>query len=162
MALLRLLHAWAGAILALLMIVEGLTGAALALKPDYLRLKYPEAREAASLTPQALGAAADAVEKAHPGHIQRLVFASPDLGVHQAFFMHDGYGYAGQDGRMLDMWSGPVRPETFLYELHHFLLLDDFGMKVVGYGALAAAVVALVGLIVWLPVGKAFRPNPWP
>jgi uncharacterized iron-regulated membrane protein len=162
MALLRLLHAWAGAILALLMIVEGLTGAALALKPDYLRLKYPEARAEAAVTPQALGAAADTIEKAHPGHIQRLVFASPGLGVHQAFFMHDGYGYAAQDGRMLDMWSGPARPETFLYELHHFLLLDDIGMKIVGYGALAAAVVALVGLIVWLPVWKAFRPIPWP
>lgn len=162
MAVLRFLHAWAGAFLALLMIVEGLTGAALALKPDYLRLKFPEARSAAQTTPQALGAAAEAAEKAHTGHLQRLVFASDDLGVHQVFLMHDGYGYLAQDGRMLDQWSGPARPETFLYELHHFLLLGDFGMKVVGYGALISAVIALVGLIVWLPVWKSFRPIPWP
>lgn len=162
MNLLRTLHAWAGAVLALLMVIEGLTGALLALKPDYLRMKFPEARAEAPLTPQALGAVADAVERAHPGHIQRLVFATPNLGIHQAFFMHDGYGYVAADGRMLDMWSGPVRPETFLYNLHHFLLLDDFGMKVVGYGALISAVIALVGLIVWLPVWKAFRPIPWP
>ncbi|MDB5451621.1 MAG: hypothetical protein JWO33_199, partial [Caulobacteraceae bacterium] len=162
MKLLRTLHAWAGAILALLVMVEGLTGALLVLKPDYLRLVFPEARTSVAASPQVLGAAAEAIEKAHGGHLQRMVFAGPQLGLHQVFLMHYGYAYAAADGRMVAQWSGSGRPETFVYNLHHFLLMDETGMKIAGWGALAACVVALVGLIVWSPVWKRFRPIPWP
>lgn len=162
MKLLRTLHAWAGAILALLLIVEGLTGALLVLKPDYLRLVFPQARAAASTSPQVIGRAVNALERVHHGHLERVTFASKDLGLHQVFFMHDTYGYAGADGRLIAEWSGNGRPETLVYNLHHFLLMGETGMTVAGYGALAACVIALVGLIVWLPVWKGWRPNPWP
>jgi uncharacterized iron-regulated membrane protein len=160
--LIRTLHAWAGAILALVLIVEGLSGALLVLKPDYLRLTMPQARIHVAATPQVLGAAADALEKAHPGHLRRVLFAGPELGIHQLLFMDQSYGYAAPDGRLLATWKGAERPETFVYELHHFLLSGDTGMKVVGYSALAACVLALLGVIVWSPLWRATRLRVWP
>jgi uncharacterized iron-regulated membrane protein len=161
MSLIRTLHAWTGALLSLLLILTGLTGALLVFKADYLRLSFPEARAAVAETPQVLGAAANAAQARHGPHIQRLEFAGPDLGVHQ-LTLHGGYEYDAADGRPVAEWSGEGRPETFVYDLHHFLLLGDNGMKVVGTGGLIAAFLALTGLIVWSPTMKAWRPRLWP
>jgi uncharacterized iron-regulated membrane protein len=161
MGLLRTLHAWTGAILSLLLIVTGLTGAMLVFKADYIRVSFPEARAAVAETPRVLGAAANAAQKRHGPHIQRMEFAGPELGVHQ-LTLHGGYEYDAADGRPLAQWTGEGRPETLVYDLHHFLLAGDGGMRVVGFGGLAAAVLAVVGLVIWAPVVTAWRPIPWP
>ena len=44
MGVLRTVHAWAGAILSLLLLVLGLTGTLLVFEDDWLRLTVPEAR----------------------------------------------------------------------------------------------------------------------
>lgn len=162
MWLIRQLHAWAGAVLSLILIVSGLTGAFLALKPDYLRLTIPEARAVVQPTPEKLGAAAEAVERAHGHHLQRLVFAGSGLGLHQAYLMDDSYAYADADGRIIAQWTGAARPETFVYELHHYLLAGERGMKLMGAAGLAAGVLALTGLVVWAPAWRTFRLRLWP
>jgi uncharacterized iron-regulated membrane protein len=161
LGVIRTVHAWAGALLSLLLIAIGLSGALLVFKADWLRLTVPAARAAVASTPQVLGGAANALQAMHPGHIQRIEFAGPDLGVHQVT-LHGGYGYAAADGRLVAEWSGPTRPETWLYDLHHFLLSGDSGMLVVGAVGLAAAVLILTGLVVWAPGARNFRLRFWP
>jgi uncharacterized iron-regulated membrane protein len=161
MNLLRTLHAWTGAFVSLLLIVTGLTGTLLVFKTDFIRASFPEARAAVAETPQVLGAAANAAQARHGPHLQRMEFAGPDLGVHQ-LTLHGGYEYDAADGRPVAEWRGEGRPETFVYDLHHFLLAGDNGMKVVGFGGLIAALLGLTGLIVWAPTIAAWRPRLWP
>lgn len=162
MALLRTLHAWVGAGLSLILLVLGLTGAFLVYKTEFLRLTVPEARAQAPATAQTLGAALEVLERSHAGHLRRVVFPAPELGIHQIYFADQSQGYAAADGRLIAQWSGPARPETFAYELHHFLLGGDTGMKIVGYSALIGCLLVLTGLIVWAPIWRSWRFRIWP
>lgn len=159
---LRTVHAWAGAILALILIVLGLTGALLVFKADFVRLTVPEARETAAASPRVLGEAAEALEHTLHGELRYVVFADQRLGVHQAVYTQDRYAYANRAGEVIAAWRGRGRPEAFVYELHHFLLAGDRGMQVVGWSGNIAAALALVGLIIWLPVWKTFSLRLWP
>jgi uncharacterized iron-regulated membrane protein len=162
MGLLRLLHAWVGAGLALILIVIGLTGALLVFKGDFVRLTVPEARAEADANPADLGRAADRLEHVLHGDLEYVVFASERLGVHQATFTRDRYAYADAAGDVVAAWRGAGRPEAFVYELHHFLLAGETGMKVVGWSGLIAGGLAIVGLILWIPVWKSFSLKLWP
>ena len=178
MSLLRTLHAWIGAIISLLLIITGASGAALACKGPWLHLTLPAAREAPPRDVASLGAALDALERAdppaiiagmpHPGMtgmpplIQRSILPSRQIPLFQTYYDHDGYGYADGKGRSVARWTGTGRLETLVYELHHFLLAGDRGMVVVAAGGLVAAFLALSGLIVWLPIARSFRLKFWP
>lgn len=163
MGVLRLIHAWAGAVLALILVVLGLTGALLVLKEDWIRLTLPQARAEVATTPQALGAAAEALERARPGEIRTIAFGGPHLGVHKLYFRKaETEGYAAADGRVLAEWTGPARAEAFVFDLHHYLLAGERGMIIAGVAALAGAVLALTGLIVWAPAWRSFGWRLWP
>lgn len=162
LGLVRTLHAWSGAALSLLLIVLGLTGALLVWSPDFLRLTIPEARQAASATPQALGAVAEAAEHAFGHPPKYMVFARPGQGLHQVFLHDEHFAYLAGDGHTVTTWQGAGRPEVWVYNLHHFLLAGETGMKVVGFAGLAALALILTGLIVWAPVWRASRLRVWP
>lgn len=163
MGAVRLIHAWAGAVVALVLLVLGLTGSLLVLKEDWIRLTVPQARVEAVATSQALGAAAEALERARPGEVRTIAFAGPHLGVHELYFREEAkQGYAAADGRVLAEWRGPTRPEAFVYDLHHFLLAGERGMILAGVVALAGAVMVLTGLIVWIPAWRSFAWRMWP
>ncbi|OYW88723.1 MAG: hypothetical protein B7Z22_01785 [Hyphomonas sp. 32-62-5] len=59
---LRTAHAWAGAVLSLLIAVLGLSGSLLVFKKDYLRAVFPEARAPVSLAPSDLGPVLNGIE----------------------------------------------------------------------------------------------------
>lgn len=159
----RLIHAWAGAVVALVLVVLGLTGSLLVLKEDWIRLTVPQARAEVVPTPQALGAAAEALEQARPGEIRTIAFAGPHLGVHKLYFRQaETEGYASAEGEVLAQWTGPTRAEAFLFDLHHYLLAGERGMIVAGVTALAGAVMVLTGLIVWFPAWRSFAWRMWP
>lgn len=163
MGLIRLIHAWAGAVVALMLVVLGLTGSLLVLKEDWIRLTVPQARADVAATPQALGAAAEALERARPGEIRTIAFAGPHLGVHKLYFRKaESEGYASADGQVLAEWTGPTRAEAFVFDLHHYLLAGERGMIVAGVVALAGAVMILTGLIVWFPAWRSFDWRMWP
>lgn len=162
MGFLRLLHAWTGAVLAMILVIIGLTGALLVFRADFVRLTVPEARAQVPASPEALGKAADSLEHVLHGDLRYVVFASERLGVHQAMFTQDRYAYADQNGEVIAAWRGAGRPEAFVYELHHFLLLGEAGMKVVGWSGNVAVLLAIIGLIIWAPVWRAFSPKLWP
>ncbi|WP_309644122.1 PepSY-associated TM helix domain-containing protein [Phenylobacterium sp.] len=162
MGLLRTLHAWAGAVLALLLIVLGLSGSLLVLKDDWLRATMPAARQVVTPTPQTLGQAAEALEQAHPGEIRTLVFARPDLGVHRVYLKDESNAYADTAGGLVATWRGNARLEAWIFDLHHHLLAGEIGEIFVGVAGLAGALLVLTGLIIWLPSWRAFAWRLWP
>jgi len=162
MGLLRTLHAWAGAVLALLLIVLGLSGSLLVLKDDWLRATIPAARQVVTPTPQALGQAAEVLEQAYPGEIKTLVFARPDLGVHRLYLKDETNAYADPSGGVVATWSGNRRLEAWIFDLHHYLLADEPGMIVVGVAGLAGALLAVTGLVIWFPSWRVFGWRLWP
>ena len=62
MGFLRTLHAWAGAILALILVALGLSGSLLVLEDPWIKLTVPEARAGLEPAPQALAAAVQSLE----------------------------------------------------------------------------------------------------
>ncbi|HZW16372.1 MAG TPA: PepSY domain-containing protein, partial [Brevundimonas sp.] len=83
-AALRIIHAWAGAILSLLLIVFGLTGSLLVFENDWIALKHPEARAGFAADPAVLGAAAERLEADHPD-MRTADFGGPQLGAHKLY-----------------------------------------------------------------------------
>lgn len=162
MSFLRTLHAWAGAILALLLIVLGLSGSLLVLREPWVKLTVPEARTAAADSPQALGAAVQAIDAQAPGQVRNVVFGGDHLGVHRVYFRDKDQGYAAADGRLLKRFAPTQTVDGWIFELHHFLLAGETGMKVGGAAALAGAMLVLTGVVVWLPAWRSFGARVWP
>ncbi len=163
MRVLRTAHAWAGAVLSLIIAVLGLSGALLVFKDDYLRLTIPEAREAASLTAQDLGAALERIEATYSDDGLRYVsVAENGFGLHKAVF-HDGGGaYVDGNGETVARWAKNGRAEDWLFDLHHHLLAGHTGELVAGAAGIAALVLAATGLIIVWPSLKSFAWRLWP
>jgi len=162
LGLIRTLHAWSGAALSGLALILGLTGALLTVQPEWLRLNFPQARVSAPATPEALGLVAEAAEHAFGEQPKYLTFARPGQGLHQVTLANGRYAYLAGDGRTVAVWKGRSRPETFVYELHHYLLTGETGMKVAGFAGLALLIMVLSGLIIWAPAWRTTRPRFWP
>lgn len=158
---LRTIHAWAGAILSLLLIVLGLTGSLLVFENDWIALKHPEARTAFGADAAFLGAAAERLEADHPD-MRTVDFGGPQLGAHKLYLAEKDFGIAAADGATLDRWTGPARLEAFIFDLHHYLLAGETGEFIGGVAALAAVLLVLTGVVVWAPAWRATRLRVWP
>lgn len=160
MALLALLHRWIGGLAGALLALLGLSGAVLVWR-DALTL-VPHARDTLRDDP---GAAARVVERlATTGPpIDRITFASEDLGVHQLGYADGGGAYVSQTGEIVARWDGLwQRPELWLFDLHHRLLLGDAGETVNGIAGLIGLFFVISGVILWWRTRARFRPRLWP
>jgi uncharacterized iron-regulated membrane protein len=162
MRLLRSVHAWAGLLLALVVAAIALSGTALVFKADYLRATIPAAREAAPTDPASLGRVAARAEAMFEGEMTSLVFATRELGLHQAYLRDGGGAYLDAQGGLVDRWQAGGRLEVWLFDLHHELLGGETGHRVVGFAALATVLMAVTGLVVWWPAAGSFAGRAWP
>lgn len=160
MGVLRTVHAWAGAILSLLLLVLGLTGTLLVFEDDWVRLTVPEAR--AGVLPRAdqLGVVAERLEDEH-SDLRVVNFAGAGVGIQRLYLDGHRFGYADQAGRTLITWHETARPEAFVFDLHHELMAGETGERVGGIAALAAVLLVLTGLVVWAPAWRATRLRIW-
>lgn len=161
MGAIRLIHAWAGAILSLILAVLGLSGALLVFEDDWVRLTVPADAAALAGDPARLGAAANALQARYGDAISSVVFAGGDLDLHKVY-MGERFAYAGGDGQVLAEWGGTARAEAWMFDLHHFLLAGTPGEIVGGVAGLAGALLVLTGLIVWIPAWRATGWRVWP
>lgn len=147
-----LLHRWLGGLVGLGLAVLGLTGAALLWKPWWagVPLETRAPSEAETLAIIAKGEALGA------GYV---TLPSAEFGVAQAGFGRGGGGaYLAHDGTLLARWQSVwERPETFLFDLHHHLLMGGMGETVTGWLGLAAILFCVSGLILWWPTRRTFR-----
>lgn len=148
---LSLVHRWLGGLVGLGLAVLGLSGAALLWKPSWIgvaqdpRLASEEEVRAIIGSAERLGA-------------EYVLLPSPKLGVAQAGLAKGGGAYLAHDGTVLSRWSNAWdRPETFLFDLHHHLLLGETGEVIGGWLGLAAVLFCLTGLVLWWPTRRTFR-----
>ncbi|WP_447751421.1 PepSY-associated TM helix domain-containing protein [Sphingopyxis fribergensis] len=157
------LHRWVGLALALLLTVQGISGASLVFRDEIDRAIHPAlvvAPQAGRVPVQAL---MDAVEARHPGStVNRAEFSAWDDGaVLFKLVAKDGTrwltavdpyrGVIVRDGS-LAAWPG-----EWMFLVHDSLLAGPVGETIVGIEGLGLLFLALVGPVVWWPGRKRIR-----
>ena len=123
MSFCRTVHAWGGFILALLILLISLTGSVLVWKKEYLWLTIPESRASAEITPELAATVTDAAQSHFGLDVLLLQFGHENLGLHKVYMPDSQYALLDSTGTIIDQWYLNDRPEEWLYDLHHRLLL---------------------------------------
>jgi uncharacterized iron-regulated membrane protein len=161
--LLRTLHAWGGATLALLMLLVSFTGSLLVWRLDYVRLTTPEARVHYHPTVESLALIAQRVETRFGTDAARQIeFPTTAFPLGRVTLDGSRYAYVDVQGKVVAEWKLNGRWEELLYDLHHRLLLENFGLTLVGCAALAMVVLVVAGVVTFWPMRRGFRWRFWP
>ncbi len=160
MRILSLLHRWIGAIGGLLLAVLGLTGTLLVWRNQLTFVAH--AGDTVRPDPGSLARAVDAVSQAPPP-IDRITFAGDGLGVHQVLFADGSGAYVSQAGETVERWSSSwQRPELWVFDLHHHLLIGDAGETMTGVAGLTGLLFLITGVVLWWRMRSRFRLRLWP
>lgn len=157
MRLIRLAHRWTGGLIGLLLFILGLTGTVLVFKDDWLRAVVPHATEPRAENPKLIGAALGRVFSA-ADRPRSVILADDRLGVHRLNYQDKLRGaYATQSGHVVARWESLwARPELWLFDLHHYLLIGDVGKTIAGIAGLAGLGFVITGVILWWPTRRTF------
>ncbi|MEO1657264.1 MAG: PepSY-associated TM helix domain-containing protein [Pseudomonadota bacterium] len=154
----RTVHAYAGIVLALVLMVVGLSGTLLVFKEDYVRATLPEAQHPVDLSPPSLGKVLQRAEEAFADRdIRAVTFAKPGFGVHKVYLADGGSAYLTREGRLIDQWAKNDRLEDWFLDLHHRLLVGQTGRWITGLTGLAALMFVIAGVIAYWPARRGFR-----
>jgi uncharacterized iron-regulated membrane protein len=147
---LRTIHRWLGGLVGLGLAVLGLTGTALLWKPWWAGVaQQPRAPSESEVL-----AIVSAGERLGAGYV---TLPSGEFGVAQAGLPGGAGAYLAHDGTLLARWQSVWdRPETFLFDLHHHLLMGETGELISGWLGLAAVLFCVTGLILWWPTRRTF------
>ena len=160
MKLLALLHRWTGGVVGLLLALVALSGTALLWEDSWILLDGAD--DAVAGDPAALGRAIETAIAIAPG-LSRVTFAGDEIGLHQAIYADGGGAYIAQDGTVVERWGGMwERPELWLFDLHHYLLLGEAGKNVTGVLGILLLGFTMTGAILWWRTRKTFRFRLWP
>ncbi len=160
MKLLSLLHRWTGGLVGILLAIIGLSGTVLLWEDSWILLDG--ANDPVLNDPVAMGHAIQVALDTGPG-LSRVTFAGDEIGLHQAAYSDGGGAYIAQDGTVVDRWSGMwERPELWLFDLHHYLLLGETGKTVTGVLGILLLAFTITGVILWWRTRKTFRFRLWP
>lgn len=157
---LRWAHAWAGAAAALVLVLIGVTGAALTLREPLTELRLPALADTQPVSSSAaLAADLETIDRlAGAEGWSSVVFASPGRPWHHVRFPghHEAYLAPGA-AQFADRFDPLTRPESLLFELHTALALGPAGEAAVGLFALTGFLLLVTGLIIWLWGPKRLR-----
>lgn len=160
MKLLSLLHRWTGGLVGLLLAVIGLSGTVLLWEGQWITLQG--ANDPAVNDPQALGNAIAVAVETGPG-LSRITFAGEEIGLHQAIYADGSGAYIAQDGAVVERWGTTwERPELWLFDLHHYLLMGETGKTITGVLGILLLAFTVTGLVLWWRTRKTFRFRLWP
>ncbi len=160
MRTLSLLHRWIGAIGGLLLAVLGFTGTLLVWRNELTFVRH--AGDPVHPDPAMLARVADRLADG-PQPVDRITFASDGLGVHQVVFADGSGAYLSQSGETVARWSGASqRPELWMFDLHHRLLLGGTGETVTGVAGLIGLFFIVTGVVLWWRMRTRFRLRLWP
>ncbi len=160
MKLLSLLHRWTGGFVGVVLAVIGLSGTALLWEDNWILLDG--ANDAPASSPAELAKAIEVAIQTAPG-LSRITFAGEEIGLHQAIYSDGSGAYIARDGTVIERWSGIwERPELWLFELHHYLLLGEVGKTITGVLGLLLLAFTITGAILWWRTRKTFKFRLWP
>lgn len=160
MTLLSLLHRWTGGVVGILLAIIGLSGTVLLWEDSWILLEG--AGSPASGDPESLARVVSVAAEQGRG-LSRITFAGNEIGLHQAIYADGSGAYIAQDGRIIEQWSGLwERPELWLFELHHYLLMGEAGKVLTGILGILLLAFCLTGIVLWWRTRKTFRFRLWP
>lgn len=157
------LHRWIGTGFALLLAIQGVSGAALVFRDAIVPLVHPDLLVRRGVARQPLQAMLDTVQARHPAAIvmrmevparsdQAVLFDLQTAGDEPLIIAVDPYtGAVVRDGGLAS-W-----PVEWLFALHEHLHAGAIGDMVVGVEGLALLFLALSGPVVWWPGRKRLR-----
>lgn len=153
-------HMWVGGMLALFMVVMAASGSLLLWKEDYLRWATPKAAQSVPVRPSSVLAAT--IDRARSHYGDRLImvqFATERLSVDQ-YRLTDGGAYADPtNGRLIEQWRKNGRFLDIVFDLHHRLLAGGTGETVIGILGILSFMLVIVGLFLWWPYARLFKPK---
>lgn len=163
MRFLAWIHRWTGGLIGLLLALLGLTGALLVWKGAWIGLSVGSAGLQDPHDPLALAELTRNIAENSAEPVRSVVFADAETAVHTVRTDGGGGFYAGNDGASLagwqDVWD---RPETFLFDLHHHLLIGGTGETITGIAGLVGLGFVITGIILWWQTRKTFKLRLWP
>ncbi|MFA4940751.1 PepSY-associated TM helix domain-containing protein [Brevundimonas sp.] len=162
MTLLDGLHRWTGGLIGLLLVVIGLSGLMLVHKDAWLRATLPHAADVQMQDTGRIGSAMTAIFS--DPRATSVTLASRTLGVHRVTYGDRDHGaYVDQTGQTVTRWDSKwARPEVWLFDLHHYLLVGDTGKTVTGIAGLAGLGFVITGVILWWRTRRSFEWRLWP
>ncbi|MEM8684790.1 MAG: PepSY-associated TM helix domain-containing protein [Pseudomonadota bacterium] len=159
----RQLHAWSGLLISVVLALLSVSGTLLIFKEDYLGVALPQAHGVVDLSPIGIGSAIESLEREFGAdELSYVLLAHADHALHRVVMRSGEAAYALTSGDVVERWQENERPEDWLFDLHHYLLLGERGEIVAGFVALAAIVMAGSGIYLFLPFRKRFSLQAWP
>lgn len=156
------IHRWTGAIIGLLLATMGLSGTLLIHEDAWLRATVPHASDPAATDATAYGAALERL-MAQPIQPTSILFPSEGRGVFTVSYGDGAGAYADASGAIVSHWNTKwARPEIWLFDLHHHMLMGNAGTTVVGILALTGLVFVVTGLVLWWRNRRNFKLRAWP
>ena len=157
---LSLLHRWVGALAGALLALLGATGALLVWRNPLTVV--PHGSDVPRHDAATLGRLTERLA-AGPVAPDRITFAGDGLGVHQLIYADGSGAYLSQTGDVVARWTSLwQRPELWLFDLHHRLLLGDAGETANGVAGLIGLFFVVTGAVLWWRVRKRFSLRLWP
>lgn len=157
MRVLDFLHRWTGALIGLLLTLLGLTGTLLLHKDVWLRWTLPHAADAQVQDSAALAQTAARHFAYSSERPSSILFASDGFGLHRLYYEGDRGAYADQTGELVTHWSSAwERPELWLFDLHHYLLMGETGGVIGGILGLIGLGFVATGAILWWRTRRTF------
>lgn len=155
---LRTLHNWTGLSLSVVLIVLTLSGILLIYKDDYLRASIPSAATKLSYSPEQFAQAIVNIEKnTKNAPISYIVLANDLMSLHKVVFKDGTVSYADQSGNIIKTWEINGSLEDWIFHLHHYLFLDEFGKLLSGVVGFLAIFMVVTGLILVWPSLRKFK-----
>ncbi|HEY9233583.1 MULTISPECIES: PepSY-associated TM helix domain-containing protein [Phenylobacterium] len=162
MGVVRLLHRWVGGFVGLFLALLGLSGALLVHEDLFLRASVPHAADPQAQDTASLAASVQRIF-AQEDAPRSIILARQTMGLHRLNFGEEGGGYAAQSGELVTRWTSKwERPEIWLFDFHHYLLIGDAGKLVTGTMGLIGLAFVVTGVILWWPSRRLFDLRPWP
>ncbi|RPF71114.1 PepSY-associated TM helix domain-containing protein [Aurantiacibacter spongiae] len=160
MKVLALLHRWTGGLIGLLLAVIGLSGTVLLWEDSWILLDG--AGDGPVTDAITLGRVVERALEVDPA-LSRITFAGDEIGLNQAMYADGSGAYITQGGSIVERWAGMwERPELWLFDLHHYLLMGETGKTLTGVLGLVLLAFTVSGLILWWRVRRTFRFRIWP
>lgn len=157
------LHRWTGGLIGLLLAMLGLTGTILVHKEAWLRLTLRHAGDAQLQDSAVIAGTATRLFGDPEGAPQSILFATDGFGLNCLSYGGDVGAYSDQAGAIVTRWSSIwERPEVWLFDIHHHLLMGETGDIIGGILGLIGLGFVVTGVILWWRTRGTFDFRLWP
>ena len=147
--MLRRLHHWMGILIAAWLVIATVSGGLLLFKDEYYGWRYPALPDA-PMSVAANGAVTESIIASSRSRIATLALPTDSLPAYHVYYADGSEAlFHPQSAERIAEWGVFDALPAFLFELHAYMLLGEFGHTLIGLVGLIAAVNICVGFALW-------------